>query len=87
MTIVAWEHLVRDVLPRLEAEQQIRAATAAAVPHMEAEGRKETLNSWHQAAITTVRDVTKAAGSQLQRFRSFLHSVGINPETGQQGRS
>jgi lauroyl/myristoyl acyltransferase len=82
MTVGEWEHLVRDVLPRVEAEQQLKASMAASVPHMTQDGREQLIHSWQQTAATIVRTVV-ASIAQVQRLRRFFQQAGINPETGQ----
>jgi hypothetical protein len=82
MTAAAWEHLVRDVLPRIEAEQQLSLATAVSVPHMSDDVRRDTLAHWQNAAITLVRQVVRSTTTQATRLRSFLRRGGIDPDTG-----
>lgn len=82
MTTMEWEHLVRDVLPRVRAERQLDAAESAGVPHMPKEARENLVNHWTSTAFTQVRVAAQGVVDQLGAFRRFLRSHGIDPETG-----
>jgi hypothetical protein len=83
MTTAEWQHLVRDVLPRIKASRMLDAAESASVPHMTKDARETLVNQWTSAALTHVRQVTQAMGDQLSSLRRFFRSHGIDPETGE----
>lgn len=82
MTTGEWEHLVRNVLPRVKAARQLELAESASVPHMGQDARETMISRWVTTVATSVRSMGDGLGDQMAAFRGWLASHGINPDSG-----